>query len=67
MFTEAPLEEIHAASLAILQQTGVRVQHPTAVELLAAAGCSVTDRDLVRIPAAVIEDVIEAAPAPAPS
>ena len=63
MLTDGQLEEIHQATLAILARTGVRVQNPVAAELLAAAGCSVADGDLVRIPEAVIEGALEAAPA----
>jgi trimethylamine--corrinoid protein Co-methyltransferase len=62
MLTEEQLSEIHQASLTILANTGVRVQHPAAVDLLAAAGSSVTDGDLVKIPEAVIEEALEAAP-----
>lgn len=63
MLTDAQLDEIHQATLAILANTGVRVQNPEAVEILAAAGSRVTDGDLVKIPETVIEKALEAAPA----
>jgi len=63
MLTDKQLDEIHQATLAILANTGVRVQNPAAAELLAAAGSRVTDGDLVKIPEAVIEEALEVSPA----
>lgn len=63
MLTPQELDEIHTATLEILARTGVRVQNPTAVELLQSAGCAVSDGDLVRIPEKVIEEALETAPA----
>jgi trimethylamine--corrinoid protein Co-methyltransferase len=62
MFTDAQLEEIHLASLEILRRTGVRVHEAEALELLQAAGCTVTDESLVRFPAAVVEEALQHAP-----
>ena len=60
--TDAQLDEIHLASLEILKKTGVRVLEAESRELLTGAGCSVVDENLVRIPAAVVEDAIATAP-----
>jgi trimethylamine--corrinoid protein Co-methyltransferase len=62
VLTDAQLEEIHHASLEILRRTGVRVFEPEARQLLADAGCSVTDADLVKIPASVVEEALRQAP-----
>jgi len=62
MLTDAQLDEIHQATLAILANTGVRVLLPAAAELLEAAGSSVSDGDLVKIPEAVIDQALESAP-----
>jgi trimethylamine--corrinoid protein Co-methyltransferase len=62
VLSDAQLEEIHEASLEILSRTGVRVCDPEALDLLRETGCSVSDGDTVRIPAAVIEGAIERAP-----
>jgi trimethylamine--corrinoid protein Co-methyltransferase len=59
---DAQLSEIHHASLEILRRTGVRVCEPEAVELLHGAGCAVSDGDLVRFPAAVVEEAVRRAP-----
>jgi trimethylamine--corrinoid protein Co-methyltransferase len=62
LLTDAQLDEIHLASLEILRRTGVRVHEPEAVDLLQAAGCVVTDSNLVRFPARVVEDALRQAP-----
>ncbi len=62
LLTDAQLEEIHAASLEILRRTGVRVLDGEARALLADAGCTVGDGDLVRFPAAVVEEALRHAP-----
>lgn len=56
-------QRIHDASLLILQRTGVRVYHPTAVAMLAEAGGSVTDGNLVHLPPELVESVLGRAPA----
>jgi trimethylamine--corrinoid protein Co-methyltransferase len=62
MFSDAQLDEIHLASLEILRRTGVRVYDTEAVTLLREGGCTVTDDNLVRFPAAVIENALLYAP-----
>lgn len=62
LLTDAQLDEIHLASLEILRRTGVRVYEPAAVELLHSAGCIVTDGNLVRFPAGVVENALLYAP-----
>jgi len=55
------IEKIHEASLEILQDTGVSVRLPEAVELLATAGCEVKG-DLVKIPRRIVEACLDMAP-----
>lgn len=62
MLADTQLEEIHRAALAILQGTGVRVFDAEVRELLAGAGCTVSDKDLVKIPAGVVEEALHSAP-----
>ncbi len=52
---------VHAATLEILEKTGVEVQHGGALELLAGAGARV-DGSRVRMPAALVDDALAAAP-----
>ena len=62
MFSDAELENLHHASLEILRRTGVRVHEVESLTLLKEAGCIVTDGNLVRFPAHVIEDALTTAP-----
>ena len=63
LLSDAQLDEIHMASLEILRRTGVRVHDAEAVALLGDGGCPVSEGNLVRFPAAVVEDALRAAPA----
>jgi len=62
MLSDSQLAEIHHASLEILRRTGVRVHDSEACELLGDAGCLVSDGDLVKFPAAVVEEALAHAP-----
>ena len=62
VLSDAQLEQSHGASLEILARTGVRVCDRQALEILRDAGCSVSDGDVVRFPAAVVEEAIDLAP-----
>ena len=53
---------IHAASLAILERTGARLEDPASVELLRAAGARVRGMDHVRIPASLVEWALSVVP-----
>jgi trimethylamine--corrinoid protein Co-methyltransferase len=55
------IDQIHMATLEVLERTGVRIPHPRALELLDGAGARV-DGDRVRIPAWLVEDSIRQAP-----
>ncbi|WP_227764416.1 trimethylamine methyltransferase family protein [Zhaonella formicivorans] len=59
--SESQLEEIHLATLEVLERTGVQVDHPEALKLLKDAGCIVKD-NRVRIPNWLVEDCIRLAP-----
>lgn len=62
MFTDAQLDEIHLATLEILRRTGVRVHEAESLDLLAAAGCTITDGNLVRFQPSLLEDALTTAP-----
>ena len=62
MFSDSQLNDLHLASLEILRRTGVRVYEPEALDLLATAGCVVSQDNLVRFPAAVVEESLLYAP-----
>jgi trimethylamine--corrinoid protein Co-methyltransferase len=56
------LERIHAASLEILERTGLRLLEPNAVQLLKSKGATVENGDRVHIPAKLVEWALNTAP-----
>ena len=55
-------EKLHNASLEILERTGVRLYEQEAVDLLRKAGAQVSDGNLVRIPARLVEQAFSTVP-----
>jgi trimethylamine--corrinoid protein Co-methyltransferase len=62
LLTEEQIQEIHRASLEILETTGVRLLHDGAVQLLRDAGCRVKGENIVQIPNWLVEECIRSAP-----
>jgi len=60
--SDAKLERIHAASLEILECTGVRLFEKQALELLKSKGVTVEDGNRVRIPSQLVEWALTTAP-----
>ena len=58
---DAQIAQIHAATLDVLERTGVKITHPKALEVLSGAGAQV-DGDRVKIPGWLVEDAIRKAP-----
>jgi len=62
-FTRGELQKIHAATVRVLENTGVRVLDPEAAGLLRDAGASYDEAtQVVRIPEAVLKDLLMRAP-----
>lgn len=59
--TPAQLEQIHYASLEVLERTGIEVQNPEALGLLKSAGCKVRDTR-AWIPGWLVEECLRLAP-----
>ncbi len=55
MFERPQCEQIHLASLEILRRTGVRVYQDEALALLKDAGAHISDGNLVKMPASLVE------------
>jgi trimethylamine--corrinoid protein Co-methyltransferase len=55
------IQQIHQATLEVLERTGVEVSHPRALEILQGAGAHV-DGTRVRIPSWLVEDALHKAP-----
>lgn len=62
LFSEKDLDEIHSASLEILERTGVRIYHEEAISLLRSAGAYIEDDTLVKIPNDVVTAAIDSSP-----
>ena len=55
------IEQIHLATLEVLERTGVQITHPRAVEILSGGGARV-DGNRVRLPGWMVEEAIRQAP-----
>jgi trimethylamine--corrinoid protein Co-methyltransferase len=62
LLTEEQIQEIHRASLEVLETVGVRLLHEEAVQLLRDAGCRVQGENIVQIPNWLVEECIRSAP-----
>jgi trimethylamine--corrinoid protein Co-methyltransferase len=62
MFEHAQCEQIHLASLEILRRTGVRVFEDEALGLLEGVGAHISDDNLVKMPASLVEWALKQAP-----
>ncbi len=61
VLSQDQVEQLHLATVEVLERTGVQLTHPRALELLHGAGARV-DGDRVRIPAWMVEDAVRQAP-----
>ena len=63
VFTDADLDDIHRATLEVLERTGVFVESDEALDVFCDGGCRV-DREahIVKIPPYIVEDAIRSAP-----
>jgi trimethylamine--corrinoid protein Co-methyltransferase len=59
--TDEEVEQVHEASLEVLERTGVHVEESEALELFREAGARV-EENRVRLPRSLIEDAIDKAP-----
>ena len=62
VLSESQMEDLHLAALETLRRTGIRFYHPEAIEMLHKAGAFVSDGNLVKITAAMVEDAIATVP-----
>jgi len=62
VLSESQMRDLHMAALEVLRRTGIRFFHPGAVDLLKEAGAFISDGNLVKIPARMVEDAIASAP-----
>ena len=63
LLTDDELQMIHEASLDVLETTGLRIDHPLALEKLSGAGARVDAAgQKVRLPAEVVEKALQTIP-----
>jgi trimethylamine--corrinoid protein Co-methyltransferase len=62
ILSDSQLQDLHLAALEVLRRTGIRFHHQEALEMLKAAGAFVHDGNLVKFPAALVEEAIASAP-----
>ncbi len=62
LLTEEHIQELHRATLEILETVGVRVAHAEAVEMLRAIGCRIKPGNIVLMPNWLVEESILSAP-----
>ncbi|MGD1995085.1 MAG: trimethylamine methyltransferase family protein, partial [Anaerolineae bacterium] len=62
VLSESQLGMLHRAALEVLRRTGIRFYHQGALDMLAEAGAFVSDGNLVRFPARMVEDAIATVP-----
>ena len=62
ILSDSQLQDLHLAALEVLRRTGIRFHHQEALEMLKAAGAFVHDGNLVRFPAALVEEAIASTP-----
>jgi len=62
VLSETALEDIHLAALETLRRTGIRFHHKGALEMLEDAGAFISDGNLVKFPAQLVEVALSSAP-----
>ncbi len=62
LLSETQLERLHYAALELLRKTGIRFYHPEALDLLGDAGAFISDSNLVRFPARLVEEALAGVP-----
>lgn len=62
VLSETQLQDLHLAALELLRKTGVRFFHEEALAMLGDAGAFVSDGNLVKFPARLIEEAVASVP-----
>ncbi len=62
LLSDRQLQDLHLAALEVLRRTGIRFHHEEALTMLKVAGAFISDGNLVKFPAALVEEAIASAP-----
>ena len=60
--SESQIQDLHLAALEVLRRTGIRFYHQEALDMLTQAGAFVSEGNLVKFPAAMVDEAIASAP-----
>ena len=60
--SEDDKERIMTAALHVLQETGMRLLHPEARDMLVQAGCTLHGEDCITVPGPMVQEAIDSAP-----
>ena len=62
LLTEEQIQDLHSATMEILETVGIRVLNDEGLQLLQDAGCRIKDGNVALIPEALVQSCIESAP-----
>jgi len=62
VLSDDQLQKLHMGALELLRRTGIRFHHQQALEMLDDAGAFISDDNLVRFPARLVEEAIASVP-----
>jgi len=62
VLSDTQLQDIHLAALEVLRRTGIRFYHQEALDMLKEAGAFISDGNLVKFPAQLVEDAVASTP-----
>jgi trimethylamine--corrinoid protein Co-methyltransferase len=62
VLAESQLQDLHQGALEVLRRTGIRFHHAAALEMLQEAGAFVSDGNLVKFPAQLVEEALASVP-----
>ena len=62
VLSDSQFQGLHFAALEVLRRTGIRFHHQEALELLKKSGAFISDGNLVKFPARLVEDAIASTP-----
>jgi trimethylamine--corrinoid protein Co-methyltransferase len=62
VLSDTQLQDLHLAALEVLRRTGIRFYHQKALAMLKEAGAFVSDGNLVKFPARLVEDAVASTP-----
>ncbi|MDH7488930.1 MAG: trimethylamine methyltransferase family protein [Anaerolineae bacterium] len=62
LLSDSQKEDLHLAALEVLRRTGIRFHHREALEMLKKAGAFVSDGNLVKFPARLVDEALASPP-----